>query len=82
MQEKRNAFPRFLFLADDDLLEVMGQSSNEKVMQTQLKKIFVGIDGIVLDKEKKNITAIYSSQGETVSLSTRVNIQHPIEVLL
>lgn len=69
-----------MFLADDDLLEVMGQSSNEKVMQTQLKKIFVGIDSVVLDNDKKNIIAICSAEAEVVSLAPCVNVQQPIEV--
>lgn len=39
-QEKRSAFPRFYFLGDDDLLEILGQSTNPTVIQSHLKKLF------------------------------------------
>lgn len=40
LQEKRQAFPRFYFLGDDDLLEILGQSTNPTVIQSHLKKLF------------------------------------------
>ena len=43
LQVKRNSFPRFFFLGDEDLLEILGQSTNIKVVSSHLKKIFSGI---------------------------------------
>ena len=40
---KRNAFARFYFLGDDDLLEILGQSSKEPIIQKHIKKLFPGI---------------------------------------
>ncbi|XP_017783105.1 PREDICTED: cytoplasmic dynein 2 heavy chain 1 [Nicrophorus vespilloides] len=79
LTEKRNRFPRFLFLGDDDLLEVIGQSSKEHVIQSHLKKLFSGIHGITLDSDGKNIITMKSLQGENVVLSTPVNINQPVE---
>ena len=42
-QEKRSLFPRFYFIGDDDLLEILGQATNPSVIQTHLKKLFAGI---------------------------------------
>ena len=42
MQEKRSAFPRFYFIGDDDLLEILGQATNPTVIQSHLKKLFAG----------------------------------------
>lgn len=42
MQEKRSAFPRFYFIGDDDLLEILGQATNPNVIQSHLKKLFAG----------------------------------------
>lgn len=43
LEEKRGAFPRFFFLGDDDLLEILGQSTNIPVVCSHLKKVFSGI---------------------------------------
>lgn len=80
LQEKREKFPRFLFLSDDDLLEVIGQSTKEQVIQSHLKKIFAGIHSVRLDQNGHNITAMRSLQGEVVELVNCVNIQRPVEV--
>lgn len=42
LQEKRSAFPRFYFIGDDDLLEILGQATNPTVIQSHLKKLFGG----------------------------------------
>lgn len=43
LEETRNRFPRFFFLGDEDLLEILGQSENPKIIKMHLKKIFAGI---------------------------------------
>lgn len=40
LELKRVAFPRFYFLGDDDLLEILGQSTNPTVIQNHMKKLF------------------------------------------
>ena len=43
LEEKRGLLPRFYFIGDDDLLEILGQSKNPEVIQAHLKKLFAGI---------------------------------------
>ena len=43
LEQKRKAFPRFYFIGDDDLLEILGQAKNPAVIQSHLKKLFAGI---------------------------------------
>jgi dynein heavy chain 2 len=38
LDDKRSSFPRFYFIGDDDLLEILGQPINPLVIQTHLKK--------------------------------------------
>uniref|UniRef100_A0A0X3Q6P6 Cytoplasmic dynein 2 heavy chain 1 n=1 Tax=Schistocephalus solidus TaxID=70667 RepID=A0A0X3Q6P6_SCHSO len=88
LEEKRNLFPRFYFLGDDDLLEILGQSSNPNVIQAHLRKLFQAVHNVIIESpdsgstQKKpdnqadsvTITEICSSDGE------RVPLKHPILV--
>ncbi|KRT83669.1 hypothetical protein AMK59_3304, partial [Oryctes borbonicus] len=82
LTEKRSRFPRFLFLGDDDLLEVVGQSSQESVIQSHLKKLFAGIHSIKLDKQSNKIIDMCSLEGEVVELNKPVDVNQPVEVWL
>lgn len=57
-QEKRHLFSRFYFLGDDDLLEILGQSTNPAVIQNHLKKLFQGIHSVQFDDNDKHILAM------------------------
>lgn len=69
-----------MFLGDDDLLEILGQSSREQVIQAHLKKLFSGIHSVKMNKELQHIDAMCSLQGEVVPLSKPVNVNCPVEV--
>lgn len=74
---KRNAFPRFYFLSNDDLLELLGQSSKDHIIQKHIKKLFPGIHQLQIDamNNGKTVRSICSSEGELIQL------QKPIEVI-
>uniref|UniRef100_A0A803YLT1 Cytoplasmic dynein 2 heavy chain 1 n=2 Tax=Meleagris gallopavo TaxID=9103 RepID=A0A803YLT1_MELGA len=82
LEEKRSAFPRFYFIGDDDLLEILGQSTNPSVIQTHLKKLFAGIHSVSFDEEFKHIVAMKSVEGETVPLRNKVLLSNDVEVWL
>ena len=73
-------FPRFYFIGDEDLLEILGQSTNPNVIQTHLKKLFAGIHGVQFDEGTKNILAMKSLEGEIVMLENPVVITEDVEV--
>jgi len=77
LQEKRSNFPRFYFLGDDDLLELLGQASKEKVIQAHLKKLFAGIYSVFIDDGF--LKSVSSVQGEVVTLKKPVRITNNIE---
>ena len=51
LEEKRQRFPRFYFIGDDDLLEILGQAKNPTVIQTHLKKLFAGIHKVPIRRD-------------------------------
>lgn len=79
LEEKRSKLPRFYFIGDDDLLEILGQSQNPVVIQSHLKKLFGGIHTVEFSEDKKKITAMKSAQGETVQLLQPVAIVLDVE---
>ncbi|XP_070553238.1 cytoplasmic dynein 2 heavy chain 1-like isoform X2 [Ptychodera flava] len=79
LEEKRSAFPRFYFIGDDDLLEILGQATNPAVIQTHLKKLFAGIHSVEFDEGCKRIMAMKSLEGEVVPLKKPVTITPEVE---
>ena len=79
-QEKRSILPRFYFIGDDDLLEILGQSTNPSVIQSHLKKLFAGIHSVQFDENNKHITAMKSLEGEVVPLKNAVEVTLEVEV--
>eukprot|EP00879_Flechtneria_rotunda_P022050 GHRR01023264.1.p1 GENE.GHRR01023264.1~~GHRR01023264.1.p1 ORF type:complete len:267 (+),score=88.06 GHRR01023264.1:122-802(+) len=82
LEEKRAAFPRFYFLGDDDLLEVLGQAASLSVIQTHLKKLYAGIHRVRYAPDQRSITAMLSAEGETVELQPAVQVIETTEVWL
>ncbi|CAH8626081.1 unnamed protein product [Dicrocoelium dendriticum] len=87
LEEKRDIFPRFYFLGDDDLLEILGQATNPSIIQTHLRKLFQGIHRVQFDEQAKDtvcktITAMCSQDGELVRLQRPIQLTPDVEVWL
>lgn len=50
LETKRMLFPRFYFISNDDLLEILGNSKKPHLIQTHLKKLFDNLNKMILDK--------------------------------
>lgn len=74
LEQKRGGFPRFYFLGDEDLLEMLGRADNPDIIQRHLKKLFAGVRKVIFDESNLAITAMESENGE------RVLLKHPITI--
>ena len=75
---KRQNFPRFFFLSNEDLLEIMGQSKDPTPMNKHVKKCFEGIQLLTISKggmktKPHQITSLIAPDGEEVSLTQPIS---------
>ncbi|KDO32540.1 hypothetical protein SPRG_03015 [Saprolegnia parasitica CBS 223.65] len=79
LEEKRSRFPRFYFIGDEDLLEILGQSQNPAVIQSHLKKLYQGIHRVEFSDSQDAISAMCSAAGEKVPLVAPVAVTSAVE---
>lgn len=74
LEEQRSNFPRFYFVGDEDLLEIIGNSKAIQNVQRHFPKMFMGITTVNFENEGDTLTGMNSKEGESVSFTTPVVI--------
>jgi dynein heavy chain len=89
LETKRGAFPRFYFLANDDLFELLGNSRDPSKVNKHIKKCFEGIKKLAIastaipgkkgDNFTFDVTELISPEDETVRLATKIPVENGVE---
>ncbi|CBZ35711.1 dynein heavy chain, putative [Leishmania donovani] len=79
LEEKRRAFPRFYFLSNDDLLDLLAKAKTPELMMPHMLKMFDGVKSLTLSAQN-DITHMNSMEGEQVELDHQgIKARGPVE---
>eukprot|EP00002_Diphylleia_rotans_P012132 TRINITY_DN2375_c0_g1_i1.p1 TRINITY_DN2375_c0_g1~~TRINITY_DN2375_c0_g1_i1.p1 ORF type:complete len:4335 (+),score=913.34 TRINITY_DN2375_c0_g1_i1:198-13202(+) len=71
LETKRMAFPRFYFLSNEELLDILAQTRDPRAVQPHLRKCFENVHHLTFTPDLV-ITALNSAEGEVVNLAEEI----------
>jgi len=73
LEQKRLVFARFFFLANEDLLQILAQTKNPRLVQAHMDKCFEGISKVQFD-DKDCVYGMISAEGEIVDFNKKIDV--------
>jgi dynein heavy chain 1 len=74
LERERASFPRFYFVGDEDLLEIIGNSKNIGRLQKHFKKMFAGVHTLLMNEDNTIVNGVVSKEGEEVHFYNHISI--------
>lgn len=82
LESKRRLFPRFYFLSNDELLQLLTISETAREIQHHLPKCFDAVRKLEFSPDGKYITTVISRLDERLELSPPVEVSMQVEIWL
>nr|CAI5834494.1 unnamed protein product [Callosobruchus analis] len=86
LETKRHVFPRFYFVSNDDMLEILGNSKKPELVQAHLKKLFDNLNKMKIQKNvgvnKQECAGMFSDDGEYMEFEKPFFLEGPSEAWL
>lgn len=86
LETKRHIFPRFYFISNDDMLEILGNSKKPEAIQPHFKKLFDNLNKLKIQKNiisnKTEGIAMFSEDGEYMEFQKPILLEGPVEIWL
>lgn len=73
LEQKRGVFPRFYFLANEDLLLILAQTKDPLAVQAHMDKCFEGIQELIFE-DTCMVRGMVSAEGEEVRYIKDINV--------
>ena len=73
LESKRRSFPRFYFLSDEELLEILAQTKDPETVQKHINKCFEAISSLEFQSGHK-VLAMVSAEKEKVTFNKIVDV--------
>ncbi|CDJ27241.1 LOW QUALITY PROTEIN: dynein beta chain, flagellar outer arm, putative [Eimeria mitis] len=74
LEKKRLAFPRFFFLSNEELVQLLAGASHAEALAPHVQKCFEGIHSLNFDKDTKEANTIFSHREEALPLLASVRL--------
>jgi len=78
LETKRAAFPRFYFLSNDELLEILSQTRNPHAVQAHLRKCFDNINRIHFSEVEDSVEIIAMQSAEPEIMPEKIMLSGPV----
>jgi dynein heavy chain 1 len=75
LEKERSSFPRFYFVGDEDLLEIIGNSKDIRRVMKHFKKMFAGISTLLIDDDETQLLGFASREGEEVMFRSSIALK-------